>query len=95
MSSESPKFVQSIRPTEVSFDNSQPLGPPAQFEAVDTTGAGDAFVGSFRAARLSSADIQPALERAVVAASKATTIIGDSQGGRTFIPTDRSNHFFR
>ncbi len=45
-------------------------------EAVDTTGAGDAFVAAFLAARLSGADILPALERAAAAGAAASTIIG-------------------
>jgi sugar/nucleoside kinase (ribokinase family) len=43
---------------------------------VDTTGAGDAFVAGFLAARLYGADIQPALERAAAAGAIASTIIG-------------------
>jgi sugar/nucleoside kinase (ribokinase family) len=46
--------------------------PPV--EAIDTTGAGDAFVAAFLAARLAGADIEPALERA--AGALASTIIG-------------------
>jgi sugar/nucleoside kinase (ribokinase family) len=45
-------------------------------EAVDTTGAGDAFVAAFLAARLSGADIQAALERAAAAGAAASTIVG-------------------
>jgi sugar/nucleoside kinase (ribokinase family) len=47
-----------------------------EVEAVDTTGAGDAFVAAFLAARLSGADIQAALERAAAAGAAASTIIG-------------------
>jgi sugar/nucleoside kinase (ribokinase family) len=47
-----------------------------KIEAVDTTGAGDAFVAAFLEARLSGADIQPALERAVAAGAAASTIVG-------------------
>jgi sugar/nucleoside kinase (ribokinase family) len=47
-----------------------------KIEAVDTTGAGDAFVGSFLAARLSGADIPIALGRAAGAGATAATIIG-------------------
>jgi sugar/nucleoside kinase (ribokinase family) len=45
-------------------------------QAVDTTGAGDAFVAAFLAARLSAADIQAALERAAAAGAAASTIVG-------------------
>jgi sugar/nucleoside kinase (ribokinase family) len=45
-------------------------------EAIDTTGAGDAFVAAFLAARLEGADIQPALKRAVEAGAGASTIVG-------------------
>jgi sugar/nucleoside kinase (ribokinase family) len=45
-------------------------------EAIDTTGAGDAFVAAFLAARLAGADIQPALERAAAAGAAASTIVG-------------------
>jgi sugar/nucleoside kinase (ribokinase family) len=45
-------------------------------EAVDTTGAGDAFVAAFLAARLNGADIQAALERAAAAGAAASTITG-------------------
>ena len=45
-------------------------------EAIDTTGAGDAFVAAFLAARISGADIEAALERAVKAGAVASTIVG-------------------
>jgi sugar/nucleoside kinase (ribokinase family) len=45
-------------------------------EAVDTTGAGDAFVAGFLAAGLSGTDIQAALERAAAAGAAASTIVG-------------------
>jgi sugar/nucleoside kinase (ribokinase family) len=47
-----------------------------EVEAVDTTGAGDAFVAAFLAARLSGTDIQGALERAAAAGAAASTTIG-------------------
>jgi sugar/nucleoside kinase (ribokinase family) len=47
-----------------------------KIEPVDTTGAGDAFVAAFLSERLSGADIQPALERAVNAGAAASTIVG-------------------
>ena len=49
-------------------------------EAVDTTGAGDAFVASFLAAHLSGADIQIALARATAAGAAATTSVGGRPG---------------
>jgi sugar/nucleoside kinase (ribokinase family) len=66
--------------------------PPIR--AVDTTGAGDAFVAAFLSQRLSGADIQPALERAVAAGAAASTIVGGQPGVRPFTPTDRSDRFF-
>ena len=45
-------------------------------EPIDTTGAGDAFVAAFLAARLTGADIQPALEHAAAAGAIASTIVG-------------------
>jgi sugar/nucleoside kinase (ribokinase family) len=50
-------------------------------EAVDTTGAGDAFVAAFLAARLSGADIRPALERAAAAGAQATKRVGGRPAG--------------
>ena len=47
-----------------------------KIEAIDTIGAGDAFVAAFLAARLSGAEIQPSLERAAAAGAAASTIIG-------------------
>ena len=47
-----------------------------KIEATDTTGAGDAFVAAFLAARLSGAEILPALQRAAAAGSAASAIIG-------------------
>jgi sugar/nucleoside kinase (ribokinase family) len=48
--------------------------------AVDATGAGDAFVAAFLAARLGRAAIETALERAVAAGSKAVTRVGGRPG---------------
>ena len=45
-------------------------------EAIDATGAGDAFVAAFLAARLAKPDVQIGLERAVAAGALASTIIG-------------------
>jgi sugar/nucleoside kinase (ribokinase family) len=47
-----------------------------QVEAVDTTGAGDAFIAAFLSQRISGAEIQPALERAAAAGAAASTIVG-------------------
>jgi sugar/nucleoside kinase (ribokinase family) len=47
-----------------------------KIEAIDTTGAGDAFVAAFLAARLDGADIEPALERAVAAGAQASIFVG-------------------
>jgi sugar/nucleoside kinase (ribokinase family) len=45
-------------------------------EAIDTTGAGDAFVAAFLSQRRQGADIERALERAAAAGAKASTVIG-------------------
>jgi len=50
-------------------------------EALDTTGAGDAFVAAFLAARLNGAAIPLALERAAAAGAGATTMIGGRPSG--------------
>jgi sugar/nucleoside kinase (ribokinase family) len=56
-------------------------------QALDTTGAGDAFVAAFLSQRLSGAHIQPALERAVAAGAAASTIVG----GRPKAPSVRAH----
>ncbi len=56
-------------------------------EAIDATGAGDAFAAAFLAARLQGAEIEAALRRAVAAGAKATTRIG----GRPGVPDLRLN----
>src|SRR5579872_7139291 len=50
-------------------------------EALDTTGAGDAFVAAFLAARLSGADIGPALECAANAGAQAAKRVGGRPAG--------------
>ncbi len=45
-------------------------------QAIDCTGAGDAFTAAFLAARLEGADVQGALDRAVAAGSGAVTQVG-------------------
>jgi sugar/nucleoside kinase (ribokinase family) len=59
-----------------------------KIEAIDTTGAGDAFVAAFLSHRLSGADIQPALERAVAAGAAASAIVG-GQPRRSSVQRDR------
>ena len=59
-----------------------------KIEAVDTTGAGDAFVACFLAARLHGADIPIALERAVAAGAAASASVG-GQPRRPNVQRDR------
>ena len=54
--------------------------PAPAVEAVDATGAGDAFVAAFLAARLEGAAVLPALERAVAAGSRAVARVGGRPG---------------
>lgn len=49
-------------------------------EAIDTTGAGDAFVAAFLEMRLRGADIPIALGRAAAAGAEATTRVGGRPG---------------
>ena len=57
-----------------------------KIEAIDTTGAGDAFVAAFLATRLSGADIPSALERAAAAGAAASAIIGGRPKGASVHP---------
>ncbi len=59
-----------------------------KIKAIDTIGAGDAFVAAFLSQRLSGAEIQPALERAAAAGAAASTIIG-GQPRRSSVHPDR------
>ncbi|MFY9968840.1 MAG: PfkB family carbohydrate kinase, partial [Roseiarcus sp.] len=45
-------------------------------EAIDTTGAGDAFVAAFLVAWLRGVEVDAALERAVAAGAEAATRVG-------------------
>jgi sugar/nucleoside kinase (ribokinase family) len=55
-------------------------------EAVDTTGAGDAFVAAFLAAWLRGVEVDAALERAVTAGAEAATRIGGRPRGEIVRP---------
>ena len=59
-----------------------------KIEAIDTTGAGDAFVVAFLAARLFGADIQPALERAARPAPPLRQASAGGRRRRAFSATD-------
>jgi sugar/nucleoside kinase (ribokinase family) len=50
--------------------------PAPVVEAIDTTGAGDAFAAAFVAARLAGREIEACLSRAVAAGAAATTGLG-------------------
>ena len=50
--------------------------PAPNMRAIDSTGAGDAFVAAFLAARLGDSQIGEALDRAVAAGSQAATTVG-------------------
>jgi sugar/nucleoside kinase (ribokinase family) len=55
--------------------------PAPKIEAIDTTGAGDAFVAAFLSQRLSGAAIEPALKRAAAAGAAASTVVGGRPQG--------------
>ncbi len=48
----------------------------SKVEAIDTTGAGDAFVAAFLAAHFKGAHVEAALERAAAAGAAASTTVG-------------------
>jgi sugar/nucleoside kinase (ribokinase family) len=50
--------------------------PAPPVKAIDTTGAGDAFVAAFLSQRLAGADIEAALARAAAAGALASTVVG-------------------
>ena len=50
--------------------------PAPKAQAIDATGAGDAFVAAFLGARLEGAEVAAALERAVAAGSEAVQRVG-------------------
>jgi sugar/nucleoside kinase (ribokinase family) len=50
--------------------------PAPPVEAIDTTGAGDAFVAAFLSQRLAGATIDAALARAAAAGAMASTVVG-------------------
>ena len=54
--------------------------------AVDTTGAGDAFVAAFLANRLQGAEVETALKRAVTAGAEAATRVGGRPRGEIVRP---------
>jgi len=58
--------------------------PPVK--AIDTTGAGDAFVAAFLAARLGDSPIEECLARAAAAGAAATEIIGGRPAPRLTAP---------
>ena len=47
-----------------------------KIEAIDTTGAGDAFVAAFLAARFEGAEVETALHRAAAAGAAASAVVG-------------------
>ncbi|HEX9044756.1 MAG TPA: ribokinase [Candidatus Limnocylindrales bacterium] len=62
--------------------------PPYRVDPVDTTGAGDAFVGALAAALAEGRDLSGALRRALVAGALATTKPGAREGMPTRVELD-------
>lgn len=55
-------------------DTTETLAPLTQQSVVDTTGAGDTFVGTFAAALDAGAELRDAAQRAIVASSLSVTV---------------------
>ena len=66
-----------------------------KIEAIDTTGAGDAFVAAFLAARLSGADIRPRSSAPQQRRRRFSKRRREAEKALAFILTDRYDHFFR
>jgi ribokinase len=62
--------------------------PSMPVKAVDTTGAGDCFVGVLAAAMDRGLEMQPAMRRACVAASMACTLVGAAPSFPTGVAID-------
>ena len=62
--------------------------PSMPVKAVDTTGAGDCFVGVLAAAMDRGLEIEPAMRRACVAASMACTLVGAAPSFPTGVAID-------
>ena len=62
--------------------------PSMPVKAVDTTGAGDCFVGVLAAAMDRGLEIEPAMRRACVAASMACTRVGAAPSFPTGVAID-------
>jgi ribokinase len=62
--------------------------PSMPVKAVDTTGAGDCFVGVLAVAMDRGLEMEPAMRRACVAASMACTLVGAAPSFRTGVAID-------
>jgi sugar/nucleoside kinase (ribokinase family) len=67
---------------EAAAGNSRWRVPAPAVAALDTTGAGDAFLAAFLAARLADAPIEACLERAAAAGAAATQTVGGRPASR-------------